>query len=96
MVWELWKKGFDKWESTTAEYMEELLESRAVLYPSGKLLEAAMKSKSALDEATRKWWGAWGLPTKADQERALHTINELEGRLIDLEQEIRELRAERD
>ncbi|MFB6263660.1 MAG: hypothetical protein ABEL76_08575 [Bradymonadaceae bacterium] len=96
MVWDLWKEGFDKWESATADYLEEVLESRAVLYPAGKLLEGASKTKAAVDEATRKWWGLWGLPTKADQERALHTINQLEGRLIDLEEEIRQLREEQD
>ena len=34
------------------------------------------------------WWGAMGLPTKKDQERALHAINELESRLLDLEERL--------
>ena len=93
-MYKLWKKGFDKWESATAEYLEELLESPAVLKPSGKMLEAAMKTKSSLDEAAKKWWSAWGLPTKHDQERTLHQINRLESRLLDLEEELRRAKAE--
>lgn len=90
MVWELWKKGFKKWESATAEYLEQVLESPAVLYPSGKTLESVMKVKGKLDDAAEKWWGAWGLPTKHDQERTLHRINKLESRLLDLEEQLRQ------
>ncbi len=96
-MWKLWKKGFDKWEKATAKYFDTVLENRAVLYPSGKLLEVAMKGKSKLDEAARKWWGSWGLPTKYDQERTLHTLNQLESRIIDLEEELYEMKqAQRD
>ncbi len=90
MVWEMWKKGFDKWESATAEYLERVLESPAVLYPSGKMLQSVMKTKAKLDDAAEKWWGVWGLPTKHDQERTLHRINKLESRILDLEEQIRE------
>ena len=91
-MFDIWKKGFDKWESITADYVEKMLRSPAVLFPSGKMLEGAMKTKAKVDEASTKWWGAWGLPTKHDQERALHRINKLEGQLLDMEELIRELK----
>lgn len=94
MVWEMWKKGFDKWESVTADYLEKMLQNPAVLKPSGKMLEGVMKTKSTVDEVAKKWWGAWGLPTKSGQERALHRLNRLESRILDLEEQIRSLEDE--
>ena len=93
-MFDLWKKGFDKWESVTAEYLEKVLKSPAVLYPSGSMLKGVMKTKAKVDEATEKWWGTMGLPTKHDQERALHRINKLEGQLLDMEEMIRELKEQ--
>ena len=94
MVWEMWKKSFNAWESATAEYLEEVLESPAVLRPSGKMLETAMKTKAKLDDAATKWWRTWGLPTKHDQERTLHKMNQLESRLLDMEEKLREIDAD--
>jgi hypothetical protein len=34
------------------------------------------------------FWGSLGLPTKRDQERALHKLNQLESRLLDLEEKL--------
>lgn len=83
-VFEQWKKGFDAWERTTAAAFDELLRNPAVLGPAGSLLSAAMRLKAASDRAAARWWGAWGLSTKRDQERTLHKLNQLESRLLDL------------
>jgi hypothetical protein len=93
--WDRWKKGFDAWENAAAQRLETVLRSPRVLRPSGALLTAVMRSKAALDGATAAWWSAVGLPTRRDQERSLHALNELQSRLIDLEEELAELRAER-
>ena len=85
---ELWKKGFDAWERTTAEYLETVLKSPLVLEPGGAALTAMMKAKATTDKAWAQWWGAMGLPTKRDQERTLHLLNELESRLLDLEEKL--------
>ena len=50
-----------------------------------------MKLKAAGDRATAAWWGAVGLPTKRDQERSLHSLNELHSRILDLEDRLVEL-----
>lgn len=87
-AWDMWKKSFDAWERTTAQYLENVMQNPSVLRPSGAVLTAVMKTKTATDKALAAWWGAWGLPTKRDQERALHKINQLESRILDLEDEL--------
>lgn len=84
-LWNLWKRGFDAWEKATADLFEQTLRNPSVLGPAGSMLTAVMKSKAAGDRMIARWWGAFGLPTKRDQERALHKLNTLESRLLDLE-----------
>lgn len=90
-MWELWKKGFYAWEDATARYAEEWLRSPLVLKPSGTMLTAVMKLKTANDKAAAAWLGAMGLPTKRDQERTLHALNQLQSQLYDLEDRLEEL-----
>lgn len=93
MIWETWKKGFDTWEQKTAEMMESVLKSPTVLQPMGTMLTASMKMKAATDKAFANWWELMGLPTRRDQERTLHTLNQLQSRLIDLEERLADLKA---
>jgi len=86
--WDTWKQGFDAWEGATAKLLEQWLKSPLVLMPSGALLTAVMKAKAAGDRAAAAWWGGMGLPTKRDQERTLHALNQLESRLMDLEDKL--------
>jgi hypothetical protein len=88
MLWDTWKKGFDAWEIATAQLMETWLKSPLVLGPSGAMLSAMMRAKAAGDKATADAWGMIGLPTKRDQERTLHLLNELQSRLLDLEEKL--------
>ena len=87
-MWELWKKGFDAWENRTAQLFEQLLKNPLVLEPMGAMLSATMKAKSAREKAMAQWWSSLGLPTRRDQERTLHALNQLESRLLDLEERI--------
>ena len=86
--WDLWKKGFDAWEDTTARLVESWMRSPLVLEPSGAVLSATMRLKAASDQAASAFWAGLGLPTKRDQERTLHAINQLESRLLDLEERL--------
>lgn len=88
MIWDLWKQGFNAWEQATAQYMEKVLTNPSVLGPSGRLLTAAMKTKAATDRAISAAWAAIGLPTRRDQERTLHKLNQLESRLYDLDERL--------
>lgn len=91
MPWDQWKKGFDLWEQRTAEMMETVLKSPAVLTPMGGMLTMTMKAKAATEKATAQWWGSLGLPTKREQEKTLHALNQINSRLIDLEEKLAEL-----
>jgi hypothetical protein len=88
LAWDMYKKAFFAWENATAKLFETCLRSPLVLGPSGAMLTATMKAKARGDKAAALWWGALGLPTKRDQERILHALNQLESRLIDLEETI--------
>ena len=92
MLWETWKKGFDAWESRTAAFLEVAMKSPLVLEPMGQLLSATMKVKAAQDKAVAQAWAAMGLPTRRDQERTLHALNQVQSRLIDLEERLQELK----
>jgi hypothetical protein len=87
-MWSEWKKAFDLWESATAKWVEEWMKSPLVLGPSGAMLTVAMKAKKAADDAKAQVWGQMGLPTKRDQERALHLLNQLQSRIMDLEEKL--------
>jgi hypothetical protein len=88
MIWDMWKQGFAAWEQATAQYMEKVLTNPGVLGPAGTMLTAAMKTKTATDKVLAGWWSWFGLPTRRDQERALHQLNMLESRLYDLQEQL--------
>ncbi len=90
--WDQYKKAFDVWESATAEYMEKVLKNPLVLGPSGAMLTAVMKLKASSDKAVADAWGAMGLPTKRDQERTLHALNQIQSRLMDLEERLADIK----
>lgn len=93
MFWDTYKKAFDAWENATAKYMEAWLKSPLVLGPSGAMLTMAMKAKAAQEKAAANFWGSMGLPTKRDQERTLHALNQLESKLLDLEEKLESARS---
>ena len=73
--------------------VEAWLKSPLVLEPAGTWLSMMMKTKAAADKNAATAWGALGLPTKRDQERALHALNQIQSRLIDLEEQLADMKA---
>ena len=94
--WDLWKSGFAAWDKATTQYTDKLLRNPSLLGPAGALLTAAMKSKLVADKAMASLWSNVGLPSKDGQHRALHKLNQLESRILDLEEELAELRKQRE
>ena len=88
--WDLWKKGFDAWEGATAHYLEQVTKNPLLLGPAGAMMTAAMKAKASSDKAAANYWGMMGVATKRDQERALHALNQIQARLMDLEEKLAE------
>ena len=95
MIWDLWKQGFTAWEQATAQYLEKVLSNPGVLGPSGAMLTTVLKAKAGADRALATCWSVLGLPTRRDQERTLHKLNQLESQLFDLQERL-ELRDDRD
>ena len=91
--WDDWKKGFDAWEGATARWFEEWMQSPLVLEPAGAVLTAFMRGKAHGDRTMAVLWGSMGLPTKRDQERALHLLNQLQSRLLDLEEQLADAKS---
>lgn len=91
----IWKGGFDRWESTTAEYFDKALQNPAFLGPTGNLLKVLMHTKSTANRAVSRGWNALGLTSRAEQDKALHRINQLESLVMDLQEEIQDLREDR-
>ena len=91
LLWDQWKKGFDTWEQKTADLIETVLKKPIVLQPMGSLLSAGMKAKATLDHARTQVVGTLGLPTKREQEKTLHALNQITSRLLDLEERLAQL-----
>lgn len=91
MNWETYKKYFNAWEGSTATWLEGWLKSPLLLEPAAAGLSAMMRLKRAVDDRTAGVIGALGLPTKRDQERTLHALHQIQGRLVDLEDRLAEL-----
>jgi hypothetical protein len=89
--WDLWKKAFFNWENQTAKYLEEVMKSPLVLKPGGMLLGSMTKNRAKTNQMMTQMWGNMGLPTKTDQERMLHAINQLQSKIYDLEERLEEL-----
>lgn len=94
MGWDQWKQGFDAWENATAQLVEQFMRSPQVLGPAGQAMGAAMKLKAQQQQAVADAWANMGLPTRKDQERSLHALNQIQSRLSDLEEQLQETRAE--
>jgi hypothetical protein len=92
--WDAFKKYFDTWENRAASVAQRTLESPAVLEPAGRALSAAMRAKAVADGLAASAWGTLGLPTKRDQERTLHALQQIQSRLFDLEDKLAERTAE--
>ncbi|MFT7621124.1 MAG: TolA-binding protein [Myxococcota bacterium] len=89
--WSQWKKAFDSWEVATAEYLETIMTSPVFLIPSGAALSSAMKARGKINDAMTSAWGRAGLPTKRDQERTLHALNQLQSQLMDMEERLEDM-----
>ena len=51
-------------------------------------MKAVARTKTVASKALTAWWSVIGLPTRRDQERSLHKLNQLETRMHDLEEQL--------
>jgi len=90
------KQAFDAWESAASPLFEAWLKSPLLVQPAGSVLSTVTQLRSAQQQMLARWWSSFGLPTRADQERAQHAMNELSSRLIDLEDKLADLERARE
>lgn len=93
-TWRLWRKAFDSWENTTANHLEVWLKSPMVLAPAGTALKLYMSARTQREKLMAQYHAALGVPTRQDQERTLHALNQLQSRLLDLEEQLADLQAQ--
>lgn len=91
--WSTLKQAYDAWESAASPMFEAWLKSPFVIGPAGNMLSAYSQMKATRERMMSAWWSSFGLPTRSDQRRALHAMNELQSRLIDLEEKLADLEA---
>jgi len=91
-TWKIWKSGFDRWEQTTSSYLDKGLRSPALLGPVGKILKTVLQTKTAASGLVERGWNAVGLTSRNQQDYAVHRINQLESQVLDLKEELRDLR----
>jgi hypothetical protein len=91
-MFDLPRRLFDAWERPTAQLLERLLRSPRLLEPFGALVSGLGQLEAARAELLHGVWAAWGLPTRREQERTLHLLQQLESRLLDLEETLAERR----
>ena len=85
---DLFKKGYEAWDRATTAALERLLRNPLLLRPAGTVLSSVMRAQAARNRLVAELWGGLGLPTKRDQERMLHLLNELHSRVLDLEERL--------
>lgn len=81
----LFSRPFSLWQRAASAYLESLAQSPLLLTSAGHWMGWAFTAKQWTDGALHSLLAAWGLATRRDQEKALHLLQQIEGRLDDLE-----------
>lgn len=87
---QLARRGLDAWEKATAELLDVVLRSRVAIEPAGAVVTSLVRVKGVYDTALGACWRVVGLPTRRDHERAMHALTEIESRLLDIEDWLKE------
>ncbi len=93
--WSLFEQTYRAWETAAAPLFESMLGSASTFAPAGKVLGLVTRAQRKQQRFLRDWWGGFGLATQQDQVRTLRAIDELQSRLIDLEEKLEDLEAAR-
>lgn len=84
------RQAFTLWERTSAAYLETLTRNPLFLGVNSGWLNGFLMVKKATDSGMRTLLSSLGLPTRHDQERTLHLLQQIEARLDDLEYTLRQ------
>lgn len=87
---ERFKRRFQTWEKATGAYLDEVLRSPSFTERMGAVLMQLVRAKKAARGLRGAAFGALGLPSRQEQERTLHALNEIRSKLLDLEERLEE------
>jgi len=79
------KQAFNMWERTTAAYFDALVRNSSFLTASGTGLDGVFELKKIADRGMDTWLSMLGIPNRRNQEKTLHLLEQIDGRLDDLE-----------
>lgn len=82
---EINRKMFSEWEKKLAEFMDQRMRDPDFMNLVGKGISTSMDAKSAFDKRMEEWFRTLNLPTRHDLEKVWTTLNNLETRVIDIE-----------
>jgi hypothetical protein len=86
------KQAFNVWERSTSAYFDALVRNSAFLTAGGASLSGALTFKKMADTSMQLLLSSMGLPIRRDQERTLHLLQQIEGRLDDLQFQLEQAR----
>lgn len=82
------RDGYDAWDRAASKFLDKALRSKPLLESVATGLDKALEAKDLYRRAMRRGWRALGLSTREEQERAMHALNEIQSKLLDLEEQL--------
>jgi hypothetical protein len=90
---EMNKKLFEEWEKNLGRYLEETMRQPEFMKLVGKNLESTLDLQTAVKTQVRKTLRSLSIPTDAELSSLYETVNNLESRLLDMEESLEDLGA---
>jgi hypothetical protein len=89
---EVQKKMFEEWERNLASYLDKTMRQPEFMQLVGRNLELAMTLQGAVKGHVQKALKALAVPTEEELAGLYRTVNDLESRMLDLEEELEDLK----
>lgn len=88
---EIQKKMFEEWERNLASYLEKTMRQPEFMQLVGRNLEMATTLQGAVKGHVQKALKALSVPTEEELTGLYRTVNDLETRMLDLEEQLEDL-----
>jgi hypothetical protein len=96
MAANFYKEYFDIWEKHTARYLDTVLRSPLFLEALDLNLKTSLAWQQTGQKALEAVQHSWGVPTRSDQERLQHQVNQLTTQVRQLAQRVDALEQDKD
>lgn len=89
---EMQKKMYEEWEKNLGKYLESTMRQPEFMKLVGRNLEATLDLQGAVKGHLQKALKTLAIPTEAELEGLYRTVNQLETKVLDLEEALEDLR----